>query len=298
METTISDILRDQEAKKEFTDNLLKLAESEIDREPSLLSRDRGKAATLIEGAVDRSDIYKSVENAINQLAASHVDSILSSIREIRRQEVGEEVAAKEEQAGNTTEEEIEEHMRMFRAERERLHQEALREQERKEQEEAKAREEELRKRREMERRREEEERAREREREERRRAERERLREEQRALDEQRERERYDRRRRDDSWDRDRDRDRDRYRDRTRDYDLPRGYDRYEGTSSRYRDRRARSPTPKELTPPPPAPVDDKTLEEAALQLLLHKLRDSLAIYLESILLGTWGALRRWAAA
>jgi hypothetical protein len=34
----------------------------QIDREPALLSRERGKAATLIEGAVDRGDVYKSVE--------------------------------------------------------------------------------------------------------------------------------------------------------------------------------------------------------------------------------------------
>ena len=43
-----------QDSKTKFTDQLIALAESEIDREPALLSRERGKAATLIEGAVDR----------------------------------------------------------------------------------------------------------------------------------------------------------------------------------------------------------------------------------------------------
>ncbi|RAO70480.1 uncharacterized protein BHQ10_006492 [Talaromyces amestolkiae] len=230
------------EFKAKFTNALQELAEKEIEREPAHLSRDRGKAATLIEGAVDRSDIYKNTEHDLESFMTQHLETMLTSIREIRRKEVGEEIALREEIAGNKTEEDYDRWRSERRAAREKIHQAELAEQARIDAEKEKIRQEEARKRREIERKREEEQR----ERDEKRRAE-------QRALDEQREKERqerYERRRREDS------------RDRYRTYNLPRGYDRYEGSS-----------TPKAATPPPPPlPVDDKTLEEAALQLLLKE--------------------------
>ncbi|QKX64156.1 uncharacterized protein TRUGW13939_11329 [Talaromyces rugulosus] len=252
----------DLEGKTEFTAALEQLAEKEIEREPAHLSRDRGKAATLIEGAVDRSDIYKNLENSFDKFVAGHLEPMLAAVRDIRRQEVDEETIAKEEAGGNMTEQDYDRWRNERRAERDKIHQAEVEEQERIDAEKEKLRLEETRKRREIERRKEEEQR----ERDEKRRAE-------QRALEEQREKERqerYDHRRRDDS----RDRDRDRYRS----YDLPRGYDRYEGSgaSSRYRDRErtvSRPTTPKATTPvPAPPPVDEKTLEEAALQLLLKE--------------------------
>ncbi|KAL1865569.1 hypothetical protein Plec18167_009382 [Paecilomyces lecythidis] len=253
-----------QEAKKNITDSLIELAESEIEREPALLSRERGKAATLIEGAVDRSDIYKNVENAIYALTQNHLDSILSAIREIRRQEVGEEIAAQEERSGNKTDEDFALLVKEKRDERERIRQEELRKQKEIEEEKAKAKAEEQRRQREIQRRKEEEEAAKEKEREEQRRVERERMREERRRLDEEREKEReerYERRRREEQ---------DRYRDRTRDRDRSRVYDRGVDRSPRQRDsRKTPSPTPKQKTPPP---VDEKSLEEAALQMLLKE--------------------------
>ncbi|KAH1547284.1 hypothetical protein KXX57_002760 [Aspergillus fumigatus] len=247
----------DGEARAEFTKLLIELAESEIEREPELLSRERGKAATLIEGAVDRSDVYKKAEKLIDALASNHLQFILDSVREIRRQQVGDELAAKEEQAGNKTDEDFAAEIRAKREIREREWQETVRKQRELEEQEARRKAEEERKKREIERQKEEEERARRKEREEQRRAERERQREEERRLEEQREKERqerYERRRREE---------RERYRYR----------------SPRYRDsRREKSVTPKEPTqappppPPPPVAVDDKSLEEAALQLLLKE--------------------------
>ncbi|RAH41296.1 BOD1/SHG1 domain-containing protein, partial [Aspergillus brunneoviolaceus CBS 621.78] len=181
------------EGKTEFTNLLAELAEVEIDREPGLLSRERGKAATLIEGAVDRSDVYKTVEKSLDALASNHLQTILDSVREIRRDEVGVEAAAEEEKAGNKTDEDYANYIQAKRDERERAYQEALRKEKEAEEEEARKKAEEDRKRRELERQKEEEERARRREREEQRR-------EEQRKLDEQREKERqerYERRRR-----------------------------------------------------------------------------------------------------
>ncbi|KAL4978357.1 complex proteins associated with Set1p component shg1-domain-containing protein [Aspergillus desertorum] len=282
----------DGEAKAEFTRRLTEIAESEIDREPQLLSREQGKAATLIEGAVDRSDIYKTVEKTLDALAAQHLPAIFESIQEIRRQEVGDEQATRELIAGNRTDEEYAVLVKAKRDEREKIWQEEERKRREAEEAEARRKEEEDRKQREIQRQKDDEDRARRRERDEQRRAE-------QRALDEQREKERqerYERRRRED---RERYRDwgyRDRDRSRTRDRDLERDRDRDRDRDSRYRDRdrdrspayrseRGLSPRPKdsqpekttvqkELTPPPPppAPVDEKTLEETALQLLLKE--------------------------
>ncbi|KAJ5771206.1 uncharacterized protein N7511_003257 [Penicillium nucicola] len=259
-----------------FTNELLALAESEIDREPALLSRERGKAATLIEGAVDRGDVYKNVENSIDQLALQHADFILESLREIRRQEVGEDVAARELESGNKTDADYDALVKIDHDRREKIWQEDKRKEMELEEEQKRIKEEDLRKKRELERQKEDEDRARRKEIDEQRRADRERLREEQRLLDDQRERERqerYDRRRREDRdrdrdryWDRDRSRtrDRERFRDRSPDYRPERNL------SPRLRDiKREKSIASKD---PTPAPVDEKSLEEAALQMLLKE--------------------------
>ncbi|OGE56132.1 hypothetical protein PENARI_c003G07884 [Penicillium arizonense] len=257
-----------------FTNELLALAESEIDREPALLSRERGKAATLIEGAVDRGDVYKNVENSIDQLALKHADFILESLREIRRQEVGDEVAMRELESGNKTDAEYDALVKIDRDRREKIWQEEKRKEMELEEEQQRIKDEELRKKRELDRQKEDEDRARRKEIDEQRRADRERLREEQRTLDDQRERERqerYERRRREDRdrdryWDRDRSRtrDRERFRDRSPDYRPDRGM------SPRLRDvKREKSIASKD---PTPAPVDEKSLEEAALQMLLKE--------------------------
>ncbi|KAL4899504.1 complex proteins associated with Set1p component shg1-domain-containing protein [Aspergillus multicolor] len=279
----------DGEGKAEFTRLLTEIAESEIEREPGLLSREQGKAATLIEGAVDRSDIYKTVEKTLDALAAKHLPAIFKAIQEVRRQEVGDEQAAREEIAGNRTDEEYAMIVKAKRDEREKIWREEERKRREAEEEEARRKEEEDRKQREIQRKKDDEDRARRRERDEQRRTE-------QRVLDEQREKERqerYDGRRRED---RERYRDwgyRDRGRSRTRDRDADRDRDRFRDRDFRYRDRGSpshrseRGPSPqrkdsqtektpvsKEPTPPPPlpAPVDEKALEEAALQLLLKE--------------------------
>ncbi|OQD78169.1 hypothetical protein PENDEC_c001G04324 [Penicillium decumbens] len=264
----------DGEYKTKFTNQLIALAESEIEREPAHLSRERGKAATLIEGAVDRGDVYKNVEESLDQLASKHIQSILDDIRAIRRQEIGEEAAAKEEESGGKTDEAYEAEVKAKREEREKVYREEMRKQREIEEEQERIRAEEKRKKRELERQKEDEERARRKEIDEQRRAERERMREEQRALDDQRDRERqerYERRRREDrdryrDYDRDRSRtrDRDRYRDRSPAYRSDRGL------SPRSRDlKREKSSTSKDTTP---SPLDEKSLEEAALQMLLKE--------------------------
>ncbi|KAJ5082575.1 hypothetical protein N7532_011618 [Penicillium argentinense] len=261
----------DGEPKKMFVEQLIALAESEIEREPAHLSRERRKAATLIEGAVDRGDVYKNVEESIDRLASQHLESILDSVRAIRRQEIGEEAAANEEQAGSKTDEDYAAYVKGKRDERDAVYREELRKQREIEDEKKRIRAEELRKKRELERQKDDEERARRREIDDQRRAERERMREEQRALDEQRERERderYERRRREE---------RERYRDRDRDRSRTRDRDRFRDRSPRSWDARqdklhtSTDPTPAPA-PVPAAPIDEKALEEAALQMLLKE--------------------------
>ncbi|KAJ5491122.1 hypothetical protein N7539_002689 [Penicillium diatomitis] len=251
------------DSKSRFTDQLIELAESEIEREPAHLSRERGKAATLIEGAVDRSDVYKNVEESINALASKHLQSILDTVRAIRREDVGEEIASKEEASGSKTDDDYEAFVQAKREERDKIWREEMRKQKELEEEQRRVREEEQRKKREMERQKEEEERARRKEIDDKRRAERERLREEQRALDEQRDREREER------YERRRKEERDRYRHRDR---SPAYRDR--GLSPRVKDlKREKSTTSKDPTPAPNLPnVDEKSLEEFALQMLLKE--------------------------
>ncbi|KAI9698771.1 MAG: hypothetical protein M1836_003881 [Candelina mexicana] len=96
----------EDDAKTRFTTSLTDLAESELERDSSLLSRDRGKAATLIEGAVDRSGIYKSVELDVDAFISKHLEVVTQTLRELRKSEVGEEVAASEEKTGTKSDDE------------------------------------------------------------------------------------------------------------------------------------------------------------------------------------------------
>ncbi|KAI4126747.1 MAG: hypothetical protein LQ347_004852 [Umbilicaria vellea] len=287
----------DSQAKTAFIASLTDLAESEIDREPLLLSRDRGKAATLIQGAVDRGDIYKSVEANIDALIAEHIIHVEQAAREIRRHEVGGDVAAEEERLGNKTEEEYTKEATVRRQAREKVRkQDEARK--RREEEKERLRAEEKMKMLELEKLRTADERRRDHEaREEKRKREREAQRAVEKQLEEERElqrRERYEMRKKEEKererereweWEREREQE----MERERDSDRHRGRDRsrdYAGSS--YRDledipwggdesvRRSRSrPQEQEMTPLLAPEVDEKALEEAALELLLKEGRE-----------------------
>lgn len=126
------------------------------------MSRDRGKAATLMQGAVDRSDIYKSVELPLDALIEKNLSHVLKVGRDIRKAEAGEDLAAEEERRGSKTDEEYAEEAAARRIareqERERVEEEirvkareAAREQEREEARQKARQQEEDRKRREEE---------------------------------------------------------------------------------------------------------------------------------------------------
>ena len=76
------------------------IAEAEIERDPSWLSQNRSKAALLLQGVVDRSDVYKAVEQSLEALISQNMNQIEAIVRDIRRTDVGEEVARQEEIRG------------------------------------------------------------------------------------------------------------------------------------------------------------------------------------------------------
>ncbi|MCJ1467336.1 hypothetical protein MMC07_005960 [Pseudocyphellaria aurata] len=259
----------DSSDKIAFNSSLNDLAEAEIDRDPSLLSRDRGKAATLMQGAVDRSDIYKSVELSLDTLIEQNIHHVYDAGREIRKTEVGEDVAVEEEKRGAKTDEEYAQESTIRREARERARQQEEA-RKRREEEKERLRAEEKKKRLELEKLRSVDEKRREEEaKEERREKERDAQRALLRQLEQEKEaekRERYERRKRE-ALERERDRHRSRERVRSRFEDSEKDQSGNVGSHAPLKE------SPPAPTPPPP--VDEKALEEAALELLLRESRE-----------------------
>lgn len=127
-----------QLAGSDFQNNLVeqvkKVAIDTLENNPSLLSSTRKKSAILVEGHIERSDVYQKAEEQIRQLLLrEHVGSIEGGIRELRVAEVGAEQAELEKTKGSKTDEEYAQEAAVRRNEREerRLEQERIREEER-----------------------------------------------------------------------------------------------------------------------------------------------------------------------
>ncbi|MCJ1480113.1 hypothetical protein MMC06_000267 [Schaereria dolodes] len=269
----------DSDAKTTFATSLIDLAESEIDRDPILLSKERNKAANLIEGAVDRSSLYRNVEASVDSLIAEHINNVESAAREIRRLEVDEDVAAEEERLGSKTDDEYAKECALRREAREktRKQEESRR---RREEEKVRLRAEEKKKMLELEKLRGAEKRRKGEElKEEKRKKEREARQEAEKKLEEEREterRERYEWRKREE---RERVCEREREREISRDLDLVRSRQRDFDKTPREGEenyRRSRSRPQENSSPPGAIPaVDEKALEQAALELLLKEGRE-----------------------
>ncbi len=277
------------DGKENLTSRICEAAEAEIDQDPKILSRERGTAATLIEGAVDRRGAYKDVESEIDQLLATHVDHYLEILRSIRKAEVGEEKAAEEERIGGKTDEDYAKEFEAKAAEREKNRAKLADLDRQMEEIKRKLMEAEEKKRREAQKKKEEDDRKKREAEEERRRVDRERRREEERKYEEQREKEREERRRRRreeeeareedyrrrrEEKERDRERERERERDRGRERLRDRNHRDSPYRSSRYVDERKDSDavTPKDKSASDDAPLDEKALDDIALELLLNE--------------------------
>jgi hypothetical protein len=242
-----------QEPKTRVISSLEALIESEIDQNPSLLSKDRRIAAALVEGAAERSAIYRTAESDVDGFVNELLGVAELTLRGIRQDTVGKEVAAEEASKGSKTDEEYAREADTRRAARARAREEELRrEREREEEQKRQLAEEKRRRRREDEMR--EKERA---EREERKRAEREARYED----DKERQRERHRAREREREYERERDGAERRER-RVRDEESSR-YERdgHERRRSRGEDTRMSSYV-----------KEENSLDEVALQLLLRE--------------------------
>ncbi len=99
----------------------------ELERDPTLLSAGRKKSAILIEGALERSDIYQTAEAHIRELLKTqHISAIEEGVRALRVAEVGEEQAALEREKGSKTDGDYAREAAERRAERERIRHEEL----------------------------------------------------------------------------------------------------------------------------------------------------------------------------
>ena len=92
-----------KEAKAHLVASLEELAEREIEDNSSLLSKERRIAAALIEGAAERSDIYKVVESDVNGFVSELINGAEATLRDIRCKTVGKEQAQKEAEKGHKT---------------------------------------------------------------------------------------------------------------------------------------------------------------------------------------------------
>ncbi|KAF4930906.1 Reticulocyte-binding protein 2-like protein a [Colletotrichum viniferum] len=252
---------------EQVTKAILEVAEHEVQRNPhQLLTLDRGKAAALIDGALERSGVYQKAEQVITQLIDKK--AIEERMRQLRRADIGEEEATAEQQRGAKTDEEYHADTMGRRAERERVREE-LRQKELAIEEEKRKIAREERKKVEKEREKAEEQRKAERDA---RRAAREKAQAERDAERDERRRQRDRERSRDQNRDRSRSRsrrrDRDRDRERDRERDAERERERQEERERRRKQREEETEKAKKnLTQ-----EDMKRLEEEALLDLLRE--------------------------
>ncbi|XXH00196.1 hypothetical protein Hte_006538 [Hypoxylon texense] len=280
--------------------SILEVAEQELERNPSqLLTLERRKAATLIDGALDRSGVYQKADEVLDQLI--DVQAIETRMRELRQAEIGIEAAREEQLRGSKTDEAyaaesahsleerdrirrelrakeeqiLEEKRKIEREERKKRERERERELEKAE---AKRKEERDARRREREKKEAERERERDREREERRKA-----RERDREKDYDRDTRRRSRTRSPRHRSQERPHHRDRDRDRDRDKDHNRDRDRSRRRDSRERRRRDRSRDERDRGKPEElkkqlTKEDHERLEREALEDLLRESKKNTA--------------------
>ena len=221
-----------------------------------------------MQGAVDRSNIYKGVESCLDALIAEHIGHVEKVGREIRSNEVGEETAAEEEKRGNKPDEEYAREATERREVR-RKQREKEEARKRREEEVEKLRLEEAKKKAELEKLRKADERRREHQ-----------AREEKRAKDREAHRILLDQNEKEKELRREERRKEELQRREARDRSVDRlQRDRESEGPPHEREHFGQDPHTQQVeesaTPPPVSPVDEKALEVAALELLLREGRE-----------------------
>lgn len=93
-------------AKHSFTSALTSFAEKELDRNHTLLAKDRRQAAPLIEGAAERGNVYKATEVDVSRMIDEALAGAEEKLRDIRVESIGIDAAAKERSRGARTDQE------------------------------------------------------------------------------------------------------------------------------------------------------------------------------------------------
>ncbi|GAB7345636.1 hypothetical protein MBLNU457_3929t1 [Dothideomycetes sp. NU457] len=128
--------------KQTLIESLQAFTDEEIEREPAkYLAKDRRLAAPLLEGAAARANIYPKTEEQIGEFISKYLDQAEIALREIRRKDIGEDAATKEETKGAKSDDAYAAEAEIRRQERAKRHVEELRLKKKKEKEEAKKRE-------------------------------------------------------------------------------------------------------------------------------------------------------------
>lgn len=141
----------DPSLKAKLTSALTGVVDSELDRNPNLLSKGRRQAAPLIEGAAERAGCYKHAEADVDRLIWDYLAAAGEKLREIRRGDVGEAAANEEETRGGKSDEAYAAEAEVRWQERKRKREEEVVAQKAKEDEERRKQEEERRRMREEE---------------------------------------------------------------------------------------------------------------------------------------------------
>lgn len=72
---------QDSEVKAGFLELLEKTVDGELDRDPSLMVRDRAKAAVMLERMADKKDVYRTVEDLMEKLLAEKAPELEGIMR-------------------------------------------------------------------------------------------------------------------------------------------------------------------------------------------------------------------------
>lgn len=93
---------------EELTKSIEEVAELEIEKNPALLGRKRETAATLIQGALERSGVFAKELARIDEQLSPSLPDVLLQLRRLRADDVGEAKAHEEEVRGSKTDDQYE----------------------------------------------------------------------------------------------------------------------------------------------------------------------------------------------
>src|SRR5947207_788687 len=102
MRKSILGTFTESEFKTTFVNSMTTLVEAEIAKDTALLTRDRTKAGMLIEGAIERTDIYRDVEERVDRLLEERRKELEDMVRMVSDEALGKKKEAEEKKQSQT----------------------------------------------------------------------------------------------------------------------------------------------------------------------------------------------------